>query len=203
MFFPVILRVFRPAFCGLVARAANCKIAGERGKGRCGPRDFTFLAPLFCVFERAAGAPLAGGLALVDPDAGVLIAFNAAPGTVAPEGQGPYGPYAQALAEMIREGGSPLNGVFERTRLLLLLIDVSAMSDRDPVDEFRTIEKELSDLDSYSAWVRRIQAGQAQQTMIRNIGILGTQPPLKLFAEWTDRIAAGELPKSQPQRAGS
>ncbi len=64
-----------------------------------------------------SGAPLAGGLALVDPDAGVLIAFNAAPGTVAPEGQGPYGPYAQALAEMIREGGSPLNGVFERTRL--------------------------------------------------------------------------------------
>ena len=64
-----------------------------------------------------SGAPLAGGLALVDPDAGVLIAFNAAPGTVAPEGQGPYGAYAQALAEMIREGGLPLNGVFERTRL--------------------------------------------------------------------------------------
>src|SRR5438552_14502350 len=30
-----------------------------------------------------AGAPLASGLALVEPDAGVLIAFNAAPGTVA------------------------------------------------------------------------------------------------------------------------
>jgi uncharacterized caspase-like protein len=64
-----------------------------------------------------SGPPLAGGLALVDPDAGVLIAFNAAPGTVAPEGPGPYGAYAQALAEMIREGGLPLNGVFERTRL--------------------------------------------------------------------------------------
>src|SRR5262245_54056225 len=64
-----------------------------------------------------SGPPLAGGLALVDPDAGVLIAFNAAPGTVAPEGAGPYGAYAQSLAEMLREGGLPLNGVFERTRL--------------------------------------------------------------------------------------
>jgi len=58
------------------------------------------------------GCGLAGGLALVEPEPGLLIAFNAAPGTVAPEGQGPYGPYAQALAEMIREGGLPLADVF-------------------------------------------------------------------------------------------
>jgi uncharacterized caspase-like protein len=64
-----------------------------------------------------SGPPLAGGLTLVEPEPGVLLAFNSAPGTVAPEGQGPYGPYAQALAEMIREGGLPLAGVFERTRL--------------------------------------------------------------------------------------
>ena len=51
-----------------------------------------------------SGALLAGGLALIEPEPGVLLAFNSAPGTVAPEGQGPYGPYAQALAEMIREG---------------------------------------------------------------------------------------------------
>src|SRR5262247_3173767 len=64
-----------------------------------------------------SGPPLAGGLALVDPEPGVLIAFNAAPGTVAPEGQGPYGAYAPALAEMIREGGLPLASVFDRARL--------------------------------------------------------------------------------------
>ncbi len=63
------------------------------------------------------GPPLAGGLALVEPEPGTLIAFNAMPGTVAPEGQGAYGPYAQALAEMMREGGLPLTAVFERTRL--------------------------------------------------------------------------------------
>jgi uncharacterized caspase-like protein len=64
-----------------------------------------------------SGPPLAGGLALVEPEPGMLIAFNSAPGTVAPEGQGPYGPYAQALAEMIREGGLPLADVFDRARL--------------------------------------------------------------------------------------
>lgn len=61
--------------------------------------------------------PLAGGLALVDPDPNMLIAFNAAPGTVALEGKGPYGAYAQALAEMMRDGGLSLDDVFDRTRL--------------------------------------------------------------------------------------
>jgi uncharacterized caspase-like protein len=60
---------------------------------------------------------LAGGLALVDPEQGMLIAFNAAPGTIASTAEGAYGPYAKALAEMMREGGLPLNDVFERVRL--------------------------------------------------------------------------------------
>ncbi|WP_314958385.1 caspase family protein [Bradyrhizobium cosmicum] len=63
------------------------------------------------------GQPIAGGLALVEPDPNMLIAFNAAPGTVAPEEPGPYGIYAQSLAEMIRTGGLPLPEVFDRVRL--------------------------------------------------------------------------------------
>ena len=65
----------------------------------------------------SSGAPLAGGLALMEPEPGMLIAFNAAPGTVAANAQGDYGPYAQALAEMMREGGLPLTEVFDRVRL--------------------------------------------------------------------------------------
>ena len=61
--------------------------------------------------------PLAGGLALVDPDPNMLIAFNAAPGTVAPAENGSYGAYAQALAEMIREGGLSPADVFDGVRL--------------------------------------------------------------------------------------
>lgn len=63
------------------------------------------------------GQPIASGLALVEPDANMLIAFNAAPGTVAPEEPGPYGIYAQSLAEMIRTGGLSLADVFDRVRL--------------------------------------------------------------------------------------
>jgi uncharacterized caspase-like protein len=63
------------------------------------------------------GQSLAGGLALVEPEANMLIAFNAAPGTVAPTENGPYGIYAQSLAEMIRNGGLSLPEVFDRVRL--------------------------------------------------------------------------------------
>ncbi|MCP3389418.1 caspase family protein [Bradyrhizobium sp. CCGB12] len=63
------------------------------------------------------GQPIASGLALVEPETNMLIAFNAAPGTVAPEEPGPYGIYAQSLAEMIRTGGLPLPEVFDRVRL--------------------------------------------------------------------------------------
>jgi uncharacterized caspase-like protein len=63
------------------------------------------------------GQAIAGGLALAEPDPHMLIAFNAAPGTVAPQEQGPYGAYAQSLAEMIRTGGLLLPEVFNRVRL--------------------------------------------------------------------------------------
>jgi uncharacterized caspase-like protein len=63
------------------------------------------------------GQPIAGGLALVEPEANMLVAFSAAPGTVAPAEQGPYGIYAQSLAEMIRTGGLPLPELFDRVRL--------------------------------------------------------------------------------------
>ncbi|MGH6798690.1 MAG: caspase family protein, partial [Roseiarcus sp.] len=60
---------------------------------------------------------LAGGLALIDADPGSLYAFNAAPGTIAPDEPGPYGAYAQALAELLRQGGVPIDIVFSQVRL--------------------------------------------------------------------------------------
>jgi uncharacterized caspase-like protein len=61
--------------------------------------------------------PLAGGLAWVRPEPNMLIALNAAPGTVAPDGLGGYGPYARALTEMIRQGGLTPGNLFDRVRL--------------------------------------------------------------------------------------
>jgi uncharacterized caspase-like protein len=66
---------------------------------------------------KLTGQPLAGGLALYEPGGRALLAFNAAPGTIAPESKGDYGPYAHALSEMMRDGGRPLTEVFENTRL--------------------------------------------------------------------------------------
>jgi hypothetical protein len=64
-----------------------------------------------------SGQPLAGGLALAEAAPNMLMAFNAAPGTVAPDESGPYGAYAQALTEMIREGGLSPSQVFDGVRL--------------------------------------------------------------------------------------
>ena len=63
------------------------------------------------------GQPLAGGLALVDPDPGELVAFNAAPGSIGGDEQGPYGVYAKTLAGAMREGGLPIEDVFAQTRV--------------------------------------------------------------------------------------
>ena len=64
-----------------------------------------------------AGQPIAGGLALFEPGPNLLLAYNAAPGTIAPTEAGPYGAYAHGLAETIRAGGMPLMQVFDETRL--------------------------------------------------------------------------------------
>jgi uncharacterized caspase-like protein len=61
--------------------------------------------------------PLASGLALVEAIPTLAVAFNAAPGTVAPDEQGPYGAYASALTEMISAGGLDLDNLFSWLRL--------------------------------------------------------------------------------------
>jgi len=53
---------------------------------------------------------------------------------------------------------------------------------------------------SVQAWTTRLQAGQAQTNMLTTLNQLGSKKALALFADWTDRIAAGELPSAKPQR---
>jgi hypothetical protein len=65
----------------------------------------------------------------------------------------------------------------------------------------RTISEALGHFNSgYEGWIRRIQSGQASTNMVNNFDRMGTQRTLKMFSDWTDRIAAGELPASKPQR---
>ena len=65
----------------------------------------------------------------------------------------------------------------------------------------RTIPSNLGVYDStQSAWIRRIQSGQAGRDMVSiAMGTLKSVP-IKYLAEWTDRIAKGELPSQTPQR---
>jgi hypothetical protein len=53
---------------------------------------------------------------------------------------------------------------------------------------------------SRDAWIRRIQSGQAGGQMTRTAMGQLAGVPVKYLADWTDRIAKGELPAAQPQR---
>ena len=63
------------------------------------------------------GSPLAPGLALVDPEPRELMAFNAAPGTLAGDEQGPYGVYGKTLAGAMRQGGVNVEDLFNQVRV--------------------------------------------------------------------------------------
>jgi len=64
----------------------------------------------------------------------------------------------------------------------------------------RTIPSVFADMKSEDAWARRILSGQAMTSMATAIGRLDTQRALNLFADWTDRVAAGEVPAVPPKR---
>jgi hypothetical protein len=55
---------------------------------------------------------------------------------------------------------------------------------------------------SVEAWGRRIQSGQAGGQMVAALNRIGLQRALTLFADWTDRIAAGEVPPTPPRPQG-
>ena len=67
----------------------------------------------------------------------------------------------------------------------------------------REIPKELGHFDSSTAaWARRVLSGQAGNNMINGLAQLGPERALPMFADWTDRIAAGELPPTPPRPQG-
>jgi hypothetical protein len=65
----------------------------------------------------------------------------------------------------------------------------------------RTIPEGIGEFESSEqAWIRRIQSGQAGGNMIRPLTVDLQGVPFKYFADWTDRIAGGELPAIIPER---
>ena len=65
----------------------------------------------------------------------------------------------------------------------------------------REIPKQLGVFDSSAAaWDRRIQSGQAGAGMSNRFTQVGRNRALAMYADWTDRIAGGELPAAAPPR---
>ncbi len=62
---------------------------------------------------------------------------------------------------------------------------------------------DLDDFDSTAdAWNYRIQAGGAGPAMAAEINRIGRPRAIRLYAEWTDRIRAGEVPPAPPRPQG-
>src|SRR5882762_4709469 len=55
---------------------------------------------------------------------------------------------------------------------------------------------------SVAAWDRRIQSGQVGSTMSARATQMGRKRALEMYADWTDRIKAGELPPVPPRPQG-
>ena len=64
----------------------------------------------------------------------------------------------------------------------------------------RTMPKDFAHMNSTEAWARRIASGQAMTQMINVLNRFDRERVLSDWADWTDRIAAGELPFAQPER---
>ncbi len=67
----------------------------------------------------------------------------------------------------------------------------------------REIPANLGAFDSsVAAWERRIQSGQVGSTMLSRATQMGRKRVLEMYADWTDRIKAGELPPVPPRPQG-
>jgi hypothetical protein len=67
----------------------------------------------------------------------------------------------------------------------------------------REIPRELGTFpSSAAAWERRVQSGQAGAGMSGLLNLLGGPRAVAMFADWTDRIAGGELPPVPPRPQG-
>ena len=65
----------------------------------------------------------------------------------------------------------------------------------------RTMPKDFAHFKSSAeAWGRRIASGQAMTQMVTVLGRLDGPRALALWGDWTDRVAAGELPFAKPER---
>jgi uncharacterized caspase-like protein len=131
----------------------------------------------FVILDAARASPFAlqgqaGGLAWIEPEANMLIAYNAAPGTAAPDVGGSYGPYARALAEMIRKGGLTPGDLFDRVRLRVHDVTKGAQ-----------VPWSASKIETQFKFLERTQDAPAQTDALARSAQLRVQPMRALGAQ--------------------
>ena len=67
----------------------------------------------------------------------------------------------------------------------------------------REMPHNLGEFDStVAAWDRRVKSGQLGGMMSGGLARFGRKRALEMYADWTDRIAAGEVPPMPPRPQG-
>jgi Caspase domain len=79
-------------------------------------------------FGRDTNEAVPPGLAMIDPPAGMLIAFAAAPGAVSGEIEGPYSLYTGTLVTLMRQPGLEIDQIFKGTRLQVNKVSTGAQT---------------------------------------------------------------------------
>jgi Caspase domain len=79
-------------------------------------------------FGRDTKEAVPPGLAMMDPPAGMLIAFAAAPGAVSGEIEGPYSLYTGTLVTLMRQPGLEIDQMFKATRLQVNKVSTGAQT---------------------------------------------------------------------------
>src|SRR5215831_18152174 len=102
------------------------------------------------------------------------------------------GPNGNGISPNVRSQGDWIRTIKSGT--CLACHQLGSRGTRELPPAYRQIEP------SAAAWERRVQSGQAGSQMLSAIDGLGHTRALALFADWTDRIGAGEVPSTSPQR---
>ncbi len=108
--------------------------------------------------------------------------------------------YWNALMELPDPEEFPLAGGAESQGNFKALMQNCLMCHQMGSKITREINPAMGEFDSsVEAWNHRIRQGQLGNTMVRMMTQMGYQRALEVYADWTDRIAAGELPPA-PER---
>jgi len=114
---------------------------------------------------------------------------------VPPKGDFPgTGPNGNGIASSIRSQGEWIRQVVNTDGCT----GCHQMGDKATREIPRSILSQAED--SKAAWDRRIKAGQAGAGMSARFSQVGRQRALAMYADWSDRIAHGELPDAAPSR---